>query len=70
MESESKREVVSSVIDRFQWCRCAIGLHKRTIIDRFEVVNSHDSVLGVNIVSQCINCGKIKTNFISTSSER
>lgn len=70
MESEIKRAVVSNVIDKFQWCRCAIGLHKRTIIDRFEVVNSHDSVLGVNIVSQCINCGKIKTNFISTSNER
>ena len=70
MESETKRGVVSTTVDKFQWCRCAIGLHKRTIIDRFEVVNSHDYVLGVNIVSQCINCGKIKTNFISTSSER
>jgi len=70
MESETKREVVSTTVDKFQWCRCAIGLHKRSIIDRFEVVNSHDSVLGVNIVSQCINSGKIKTNFISTSSER
>ena len=41
MEGETKREVISTTVDKFQWGRCAIGLHKRSIIDRFEVVNSH-----------------------------
>ena len=36
MESEIKRGVVSTTVDKFQWCRCAIGLHKRNIIDFFK----------------------------------
>ena len=71
MEDELKQETPCKVkMNNFQWGRCAVGLHKRIIIDRLQVMNSHNSVIGVTLVSQCVNCGKIKSNFISTLSER
>ena len=49
--------------------KCFIGLHKYEVIKEVEVkdVNT-DTVVGINIVSRCTNCGKINSTFVSSDS--
>lgn len=32
-----------------------------------EVKDSNDATVGINIVSRCSNCGKIKVEFVATN---
>lgn len=50
---------------------CFIGLHNYEVYKELEVKATEDdksSVVGVNIVSRCTRCGKIKTTFVGTDS--
>ena len=49
--------------------KCFIGLHKYEVIKEVEVKDvDTDTVVGINIVSRCIECGKINSTFISSDS--
>lgn len=49
--------------------KCFIGLHKYEVIKEVEVKDvDTDSVVGINIVSRCTNCGKINSTFVSSDS--
>ena len=46
-----------------------IGLHKYEVIKEIEVKDvDTDTVVGINIVSRCTECGKINSTFISSDS--
>lgn len=53
-----------------QWLRCAIGLHRRNILDQLVVTDSHNCEVGVSIISRCECCGKIFNKFIITKDIR
>ena len=47
--------------------KCFIGLHKYEVIKEVEVKDvDTDTVVGINIVSRCTECGKINSTFISS----
>ena len=49
--------------------KCFIGLHKCEVIKEVEVKDvDTDTVVGINIVSRCTNCGKINSTFVSSDS--
>lgn len=49
--------------------KCLIGLHSYEVLKELEVKdNNNDIVVGINIVSRCSECGKIKTTFVGTDS--
>ena len=49
--------------------KCFIGFHKYEIIKEVEVKDvDTDTVVGINIVSRCTNCGKINSTFVSSDS--
>lgn len=49
--------------------KCFIGLHKYEVIKEVEVKDVDiDTVVGINIVSRCTNCGKINSTFVSSDS--
>lgn len=49
--------------------KCFIGLHKYEVIKEVEVKDADiDTVVGINIVSRCIECGKINSTFVSSDS--
>ena len=49
--------------------KCFIGLHKYEVIKEVEVKGvDTDTVVGINIVSRCTECGKINSTFISSDS--
>ena len=49
--------------------KCFIGLHKYEVIKEVEVKDvDTDTVVGINIVSRCTECGKINSTFISSDS--
>ena len=49
--------------------KCCIGLHKYEVIKEVEVKDvDTDTVVGINIVSRCTECGKINSTFISSDS--
>ena len=49
--------------------KCFIGLHKYEDIKEVEVKDvDTDTVVGINIVSRCTNCGKINSTFVSSDS--
>ena len=46
--------------------KCFIGLHKYEVIKEVEVKDvDTDTVVGINIVSRCTECGKINSTFVS-----
>ena len=47
--------------------QCFIGLHHYEVHKEVEVKDSTDSTVGINIVSRCSNCGKIKVEFVATN---
>lgn len=53
-----------------QWLRCAIGLHRRNILDQLVVTDSHNCEVGVSIITRCECCGKIFNKFIITKDIR
>ena len=53
-----------------QWLRCAIGLHRRNILDQLVVTDSHNCEVGVSIISRCECCGKIFNKSIITKDIR
>ena len=53
-----------------QWFRCAIGLHRRNIIDKLIVTDHRDCGVGINIITRCECCGKIFNKFIITKDIR
>nr|DAS79648.1 MAG TPA: zinc-ribbon domain protein [Crassvirales sp.] len=53
-----------------QWLRCAIGLHRRNILDQLVVTDSHNCGVGINIITRCECCGKIFNKFIITKDIR
>lgn len=49
--------------------KCCIGLHHYEVIKEVEVKDSdNNTVVGINIISRCTECGKIKTTFVATDS--
>ena len=49
--------------------KCFIGLHKYEVLKEVEVKDvDTDTVVGINIVSRCTECGKINSTFISSDS--
>ena len=48
--------------------QCFIGLHHYEVYKEIEVKDSTDTTVGINIVSRCNNCGKIKYVKIYTES--
>lgn len=52
------------------WCRL-FNLHKYEIIKEEPITSRYDSkiVIGINIISRCTNCGKIKVKQIATKDE-
>lgn len=46
--------------------QCFIGLHHYEVHKEVEVKDSTDATVGINIVSRCSNCGKIKVEFVAT----
>lgn len=49
--------------------KCFIGLHKYEVIKEVEVKDvDTDSVVGINIVSRCTQCGKITSTFVGSDS--
>ena len=49
--------------------KCFIGLHRYEVIKEVEVKDvDTDTVVGINIVSRCTECGKINSTFISSDS--
>ncbi len=49
--------------------KCFIGLHKYEVLKEVEVKDvDTDTVVGINIVSRCIECGKINSTFVSSDS--
>ena len=49
--------------------KCFIGLHKYEVIKEVEVKDvDTDTVVGINIVSRCKECGKINSTFIRSDS--
>lgn len=49
------------------WCRL-FNLHKYEIIKEEPIVARYDnkSIIGLNIISRCTNCGKIKIKTVAT----
>lgn len=49
--------------------KCFIGLHKYEVLKEVEVkdVDTY-TVVGINIVSRCTECGKINYTFVSNDS--
>lgn len=49
--------------------KCFIRLHKYEVLKEVEVKDvDTDTVVGINIVSRCTECGKIKSTFVSSDS--
>lgn len=46
--------------------RCFIGSHNYEIYKELEVTDKNNNSVGINIVSRCVNCGKIKSIFVPT----
>ena len=46
--------------------QCFIGLHHYEVYKEVEVKDSTDATVGINIVSRCSNCDKIKVEFVAT----
>lgn len=44
--------------------KCYFGLHKYEVLERKEVTNKYDFVIGIVIISRCSNCGKIKETVV------
>lgn len=50
------------------WCRF-FNLHKYEIIKEDNLTDKHGNIVGLVIISRCVNCGKIKSKTIFTESE-
>ena len=49
--------------------KCFIGLHNYEVLKEVEVKDvDTDTVVGINIVSRCKECGKINSTFVSSDS--
>ena len=49
--------------------KCFIGLHKYEVLKEVEDKEvDTETVVGINIVSRCTNCGKINSTFVSSDS--
>ena len=46
--------------------QCFIGLHHYEVYKEVEVKDTNDTTVGINIISRCNNCGKIKIEFVAT----
>lgn len=46
--------------------QCFIGLHHYEVYKEVEVKDINDTTVGINIISRCTNCGKIKIEFVAT----
>lgn len=46
--------------------QCFIGLHHYEVYKEVEVKINNDTTVGINIISRCTNCGKIKIEFVAT----
>lgn len=45
--------------------QCFIGLHHYEVYKEVEVKDNNDTTVGINIISRCTNCGKIKIEFVA-----
>lgn len=52
-----------------QWFGCLLKVHKYDVISKDAVTNFRNEEVGTNYVQQCINCGRIKTKFVSNKIE-
>lgn len=45
--------------------KCFFGVHKYELLDKQEVTDERNTnVIGINYISRCTNCGKIKVTFV------
>lgn len=47
------------------WCKF-LNLHKYQILKEETLTNRHGDIIGIVVVSRCINCGKISQTTIYT----
>lgn len=47
------------------WCKF-LNLHKYQILKEETLTNKHGDIIGIVIISRCINCGKISQTSIYT----
>lgn len=50
-----------------QQVKCFIGAHVFEIKDELPVINEENVKVGINYVSRCKHCGKIKSTFVATN---
>lgn len=46
--------------------KCFFGLHKYEVLEKKDIVNPYQIVVGSVIISRCTNCGKIKEHSVYT----
>lgn len=45
--------------------RCFFGVHRYELLEQQEVTDERNAtVVGINYVSRCTNCGKLKVTFV------
>lgn len=45
--------------------KCFFGVHKYEVLEQQEVTDERNAaVVGINYVSRCANCGKLKVTFV------
>lgn len=45
--------------------KCFFGVHRHEVLEQQEVTDERNAtVVGINYVSRCANCGKLKITFV------
>jgi hypothetical protein len=45
--------------------RCFFGIHRYELLEQQEVTDERNAtVVGINYISRCTNCGKLKVTFV------
>lgn len=45
--------------------KCFFGVHRHEVLEQQEVTDERNAaVVGINYVSRCANCGKLKVTFV------
>ena len=46
--------------------KCFFGVHRYELLEQQEVTDERNAtVVGINYISRCTNCGKLKVTFVS-----
>lgn len=45
--------------------KCFFGVHRHEVLEQQEVTDERNAaVVGINYISRCANCGKLKVTFV------